>query len=601
MVVRRRSLPGRRARTGWALLALLLLAGRTTPAAAQRAGSDELAWSALTDLPGWWSEFGRPGWTPDSWTMNGFPWQFAGHAIGGWRASEPARAPWIRVWPGVAGAGVPLPWRDSLAVVTGEGGAWDGFASGLADARGIDLVPVGGKARGVLSLTNGTQNDDQYALAIARGDTRTWLRMGASGGNRGGIGALGLAGRHLWGFDGGVHRGAHRVSGSFAQRGEALDLPLAHDERAGETARGESGALAWRWERGSRYAGATLERAWDERESFGSFGPSRRDAQQARAVLEVGAERGDRALDGRIEWTRSAVRRQQSQAFDTRADAAWAALRGRSRLGDGTLEVGVGGGWHGALEGRERFQLAPSVVYRVAGAGVDGRVFAQRVVVPVWTDLLAGNRRFVQDTWAGGFEAGVHDARGRSLSGTLVLGRTGSRALLDRFPLRDLDLRVGVFDDLRPYRFSLLSVRGAWDGSVFGMGGEGYALGRGRDASQFRVDPNAGARWWAGTHFRLFTGDLDVRLRVEADAVGEREVDLTGERLPAYGSFGATATLTVGDAIITVRARNLEDIRHPEAWADPVSISEALDPTLVPAARGPGREVRTAVTWRLFN
>jgi hypothetical protein len=113
-----------------------------------------------------------------------------------------------------------------------------------------------------------------------------------------------------------------------------------------------------------------------------------------------------------------------------------------------------------------------------------------------------------------------------------------------------------------------------------------------RSTVQAQVDPGFGARAGLETRFTLFQGDLGVTLRAEAAAVGSRENEATLARLPGYVTSGATASIVLGDAVIVLRGRNLENTPHEETWLDPRDQS---------VAKGPRREVTFSLTWRLFN
>ena len=63
-------------------------------------------------------------------------------------------------------------------------------------------------------------------------------------------------------------------------------------------------------------------------------------------------------------------------------------------------------------------------------------------------------------------------------------------------------------------------------------------------------------------------------------------------RLPSYTSLGGAAVLTLSDATLTLRVRNLEDRPQPQVW-----ISAATGRP----AQGPGTELRVSFAWRLFN
>jgi hypothetical protein len=107
------------------------------------------------------------------------------------------------------------------------------------------------------------------------------------------------------------------------------------------------------------------------------------------------------------------------------------------------------------------------------------------------------------------------------------------------------------------------------------------------------VDPPYGARVALEGGFRPFGNDLDVTLRAEVDGVGPRESEAAVPRtLDGYASFGVSGTFSIGDAVLTLRVRNLENRVRPETWIDSASGREAL---------GVGRELRLAFSWKMFD
>ena len=121
------------------------------PAGAEgfRAERTTLVDSALPDLPAWWGEPGRPGWTPGADLGTCFPWALAGHVIGAWGTSEPERAPQGMPFPGVLGMQTPLTWFDTLTVAEDREASWDGFRAALARVRAQSL-PLPRRAKGPL-------------------------------------------------------------------------------------------------------------------------------------------------------------------------------------------------------------------------------------------------------------------------------------------------------------------------------------------------------------------------------------------------------------------------------------------------------------------
>jgi hypothetical protein len=65
--------------------------------------------------------------------------------------------------------------------------------------------------------------------------------------------------------------------------------------------------------------------------------------------------------------------------------------------------------------------------------------------------------------------------------------------------------------------------------------------------------------------------------------------------LPGYTTYSAAVALHLGDATITLRATNLEDVAHPQSWTDPSSPFPGVP------ADGSGRQYRFDVSWPFFN
>ena len=264
-------------------------------------------------------------------------------------------------------------------------------------------------------------------------------------------------------------------------------------------------------------------------------------------------------------------------------------MRAERDLAGGRLTGSVGAGHD---EASDRTEVAPSLSWRRDGLPFAARVGVGRLVDPVWSDLAAGVAPFMQSTWAVGSELGLEGSRGR-LRALLVAGRTTDRALIERLPLADLWMRSGAGHDALRYRFALANLGGEAHAGLFDGGAEGFALGRDRDNGLPVVDPSWGARAHLGVHFTAFKRDLGVALRGEGEWVGPRDTEeAVPQRLPAISSAGATAVLTLADAVLTFRVRNLEDHPQPQTWIDGVTGAPAL---------GPGLEFRLVFTWRLSN
>jgi len=110
-----------------------------------------------------------------------------------------------------------------------------------------------------------------------------------------------------------------------------------------------------------------------------------------------------------------------------------------------------------------------------------------------------------------------------------------------------------------------------------------------------------GARAGTDASFRLFTGDLGVRIRLEGAWVGPRENESLPEyfqaprALPGFVTFGGSLGLTLGDARIALTTRRIEDQPRPQIWTDPSS------PFPGTPATGSGRQYRMELAWPLFN
>ena len=575
-------------------------------AVAARADDPPGGHSAQT-FPEWWSTPGSAGWRPQASLAGGTPWTFAGLTAGAWQLYDPL-APAQRPSPGIAEAQAPLAWYDSAAVAIGQGAAWRGFGAGLVTARGI-LKPLdGGNPRAMFTSVTGTDGIDRNGVLLARGDASRSLRVGAIADQRGGFGALDVAGDHLWMISTARQFGAHAFDVSFAQRGMGESQAVGQ----AETGRGQSGSAGWTWQDYRDSVGVRWSRGFDLRtvelhaiEGAGNVLVSAQ-RQSSERTLEFAAERrqGPRAFSLRIADDAGHVSRLEdygnggvlTPTWDTHT--TWVAARDVRPLGEGTLETALGAGHDGTFVSEsDRNVVAPSLLWHVDESRQRVRLYFERVLDPVWSDLAAGGAPFLQHTWTGGFgvDAGTAPGARSSASLDLVAGHTRNRALAFRLPIRTSSLEVGTTADAHAYDFLLLqsSAKARWSGLAFDA--SGYALARGRSPSQPRVDPALGGRVGVGGGFRAFANDLGVRLRLEAAYVGARESD-TGltesEVLPGYGTLSASTTLTLGDATIVVRGEDLEGVRHTLTWIDYTTGALALDG---------GRTLRAEVSWPLFN
>lgn len=493
--------------------------------------------------------------------------------------------------PGAAGAQGPLVWFDSLHVSAGEGGAWEGFDAGLAGARAgqsLDHRPGDGwSPRTEVSLANGSNGLRDNAVSLWRGDTLGGLRVEAASGERGRSGGVTGTGRDLYGIAGARVRGGHRLEASFTHRRANASLVGGESQDA----RGEAGGGGYRY-RGDRWRiGATLNRGYDYHDSRGgTWLERRRLADASAAVLTLEREGASDRWGVRGAWRESGVTPEAGVSGRSRARALWGAVRWQGPVGEGELELALGVGRHTALG---RTPLAPSLVWRFQGRPWEGRVTFERLTTPVWSDLAPGQNPFLQDTWAGGLDLGAEvGAGGRARIGFLA-GHTGSRALLARLPLEAVALRSGFRADRGSYDFGLLVAEARWRTGRWGAAIEGFILARDASALQPQVDPGRGGRVLAELGFRLFQGDLIVRPRLEAWAVGPRESEATPSRsLPGYGTTGAALELTLADATLLIEGRNFADHRAARTWVDTVTGIEAS---------GPGRELRVTLNWRLWD
>jgi hypothetical protein len=527
---------------------------------------------------------------------------FAGLASGGFDLLDPL-TPAALPYPGIAEAQAQLAWYDSAAVVFGEGGAWRGFGAAVASAEPMLLKLERREAHTVWTVVNGEQSIDRNAISFARGDRRSWVRAATVSSRRAAVGDLGSAGNHMWNVLLGGRRGAHALEGSFSQRGSAESQLVG----AEDAAKGQSGYGKYEWSDSTSTVFLRYSRGRDERESFATGGAlylyGRREAQANVAEAEATTMRGATEYGARIEARESHVERRFGTSPDrTRWSerAQWAAVRTSGPLGAGRLELQLGAGHNDAPQlSEERTQLAPGAAWRVASGTRMLRVFAERTVNPVWSDLAPGTPSFMQDTWAGGAEARTSGTHARAAV-LLLAGSTGSRAALLRFPIRDAALRLGWEREPERYRFALSSAEAAASWKWLGGDASGFLLARQGDVVQNRVDPSVGGTAGVTTTFRLFANDLGVRIRGGAAWIGPRDTDtrdpIFGDvSLPGYATLSASVELTLGDATIRVLGDGLEGERHDQTWLD---LSDAPDVRL---ARTAGRIARFELVWPLFN
>jgi hypothetical protein len=575
-----------------------------------------------------WTAPGRPGWVADYHMGTGLPWNYLGLVAGGVALRDGLLPNASRPWPGIDEIVAPRPWYDSTAVVVGEGGGWRGFSAALVDFQAIAGVPVGRRPRAAVTLVNGSSALDRNGLMISRGGDQSWARAGALDEERSGSGLLGQRGQHVWFAELGRRYGAHTFSGAFSQRGVAggtrqdvsnLDLGPSSPPFASlqEAAQGESGHAQWNWMGESRSITARWARSHEHRESYephpdGFFSFAEREGQDNAVTVEATAGSGGRSRGLRLELHRSEVRRSEDnllfQIVGTRPatsvtqQTGWIAARDQRPLAKGTLEVQLGGGYVDSPErSEERWQLAPSATWRVGPAERRLRLYAERVVTPIFCDLAPGVQPFVQDTWLAGADVtlGLPSRQWLEVGG--LAAEIAGRARLVNFPVRDIALRYGWTPDLVRVQDAMLTVSTGVRRTGWALEASGYSRVRPHGSQPAQVDPAVGGRARAETGFRSFGGDLGILLRVEAAWVGPREHEpIPGyfsppQPLEGYGTYSAAAALQLGDATLAFRVTNLEDIPHPQSWTDPSSLFPGA------AAVGSGRQYRFDVSWPFFN
>jgi len=572
---------------------LLIFAGAavaapTDPTSISGRDADGLADS---DAPAWWSSPGFPGWTPSAGLGTAFAWTFAGHSLGGWSTRSSVSAPQFP-WPSVEDARRPLTWSDSLAVREGGDGGWLGPDATLATAESFHRATRDVRARAVFRAEGAEFGMNRYSLTFERGDSARWLRYEASSAKHDPFAAIGRGADHIWNLAVGWSRGAHRLSGTIGQRGVAEQLSHAD---VSEHASGESGGGTYEWARGGRRLLLAFQRGLDHREDIIdvenlALSFSRREGQENRAEVQAAAPFAKGSLAARVAWSEARVVRLYDDAFDLHNTTWWGALKLDRPTADGRLDLELGGGRSGALD---QGLFAPSASLTFGTDAVHGRMVAERMVHPVWSDLAPGQSAFLQRTDALGFEAGASNARVRGDVG-LLSGLTRDRAIVFPYPIEDIWLRAGATAETRRYTFALFTVSTGATWSHTSLGGSGFALGRDQDQSEPRVEPDFGARAYLEDRFTAFKGDLAVRIRLEGAGIGERESKTGGQEvvLPGYFTSSAIAIVTLADATATLRVANLEDRPHEEPW---------IDPGTGVIAKGPGRSVRVTFTWRLFN
>jgi hypothetical protein len=506
-----------------------------------------------------------------------------------WALDVPGRATTEKPYPGAPGAVRPLLWSDSLAVITGEGAGVRGFDATLVRVDGgPELIDIAGRRERPMAdlvIANGWNSLGDNALSLEKSDSLNALRLEAASGNRGPSGSVAGAGRDLYGIGAAVVRGAHHFEAAFDHRRLNADLVDGSFQRV----RGEGGHAAWRYRARDWTIDGAFVRAYDSHSSGGgAYGDRTRLADQSEASLTLarGDSVGSLALRG--SWRQIRVRPdvEFGDSGSARARELWGAARAERARGGGRIEAELGIGHQSALG---RTVVVPSLAYRLTLGSWSGRAFAERLATPVWSDLARGTAPFLQDTWAGGLE--LRESRRAMRAGVGVLaGRAADRAFITRVPLEALALREGFSADPSDYSFALVHADGRWQAPHWGVGAEGFVLGRSSSPLP-ELDPAQGARAFVDGRFRMFQGDLEWVPAIEAAYVGERQSE-AGRTLPRYVTFDARLRLTLADAVMLFEALNLEDRIRPQVWIDRSTGVEAT---------GPGLELRFIFSWRLWD
>jgi len=586
-----------------------------------RPAAGQPAFAEVRSLPEWFALPGTPGHVDDLHLGTGLPRSWMGHVAGA-VAMRDGLLPGLEPWPGLEEITAPIAWFDSVAVVVGEDAGWRGFGASLVELRAYAQPSRSARPRATFTLVNGSSAQDRAGLLLQRGGQRSWLRGGALSEKRSGVGLLDLRGQHAWFAELGLRRGAHEWSGTFSQQGsagstraDASEVDLSGGSRPPyvgfeEAARGETGALHWRWARASHRVRVELARSHDHRESFEPILVdlfAEREAQRTSLVVELESVAGRRARALRLALEQDRVWRSVDFLAGlperaARRRAVWLALRERRALAGGELELQLGAGHDGTpARTGERTQLAPSASWSRGDAGRRWRLQAGRIVTPLWSDLAPGTGAFVQDVWFGGGSFRAGRAERAWLEAGALASETGNRALLARSPVRDVSLRLGWSRDVVRVQDAQLTLAlgGRW--GPFGADASGFTRVRPAGSTFAAVDAARGARGGLESRFRVFAGDLGVRLRFEAAWTGERDSEPAPglpsppRAIPAQTTLAASVGLTLGDATIVLRADNLSDRRELQVWGDP---SRGFPGT---PAVGAGRQFRAELVWPFYN
>ena len=574
------------------LLALVLLAcgvagARRAGAQASDAAQRELGASTMPDAGAWLGEPGHAGWTPMHALGLGPPLVHAGLARGGWSFEDPDRPPEGRPFPGLVAVLPPLSGYDSLVVEPGRALDGHGPARALGVVRPLSVRDAAGKPRAVFHLVQGDFGIDETALSASRGGDAGRIAIEAFSATRAAVGPYSEEGRHRWSASVGRRFGDSDFSGSYRQAGLAERRQSSEEERA----RGGSGRIDWRYTHESWRASLGAARQWDAHQSFGgSLEPaSRRDAQETSVGGQVERAYGAHWVGARGDWNHARVARVDTAATGVNTDDVWgtAWLTSVGAVQGWTAEVGAG-----RVGATGVFTAAPAVRWQRTLADQRWELWAGRLLEPVVADIAGDGAGFLQSTWTAGAGAQRHTPT-TSVHLRAIAGTTRDRAVISRLPLTEQWLRSGIRRDPNAWRFLELWGEARWSHGAWLLGAEGTGLVKNADPLQTRVDPDWTARAYAEWGFSAFQRDLGVRLRAVADGIGARNTDEATPRvLDGYVTSSVAAMLTIGDATITLRARNLENQRRPDVWIDSQTGAPAL---------GTPRELRVAVTWALNN
>ena len=250
-------------------------------------------------------------------------------------------------------------------------------------------------------------------------------------------GAARSAGDHVWDLTTSVTRGSHRVPREHrpARRGAGAGA----ERRVRGRAARRAGGWSTQWARDGRrvspaFSSAASTRARRDRRRRLRYSYSRRDAQENRvragakapAVGGGGGAARTASTGARDPHLRRLLRSARQRGVGR--DLHWSAARRPRRAARSN--------WAAATPAAlDRRLVAPAASFSFGGGATRGRVFAQRLVHPVWSDLAAGQAAFLQSTTALGLEAEAAAGRAARRATALMGGTTRDRAIV--FPVPD--------------------------------------------------------------------------------------------------------------------------------------------------------------------